>query len=210
MRIAERRVKSKRQGSRLSLSSTLTVLLWRKMSSRKVEFEQITLFFSYPLLSHTFLHLLFLLFLYFSLLLSSLFLVFFTISIAPMCWSPKRKSSMFFTLCVTTFYLSITSNPSRHSPFLFLFVCLFVSPVSIEIWEVKWHFSKESRRYCKQIHRLLYWLEVPVCVVYTWFPSIKPPKKSAVFYLLLICFCNFKHQLLSPLWVIYSFVFNQF
>lgn len=134
MRIAERRVKSKRQGSRLSLSSTLTVLLWRKMSSRKVEFEQITLFFSYPLLSHTFLHFLFLflLFLYFSLLLRSLFLVFFTISIAPMCWSPKRKSSMFFTLCVTTFYLSITSNPSRHSPFLFLFVCF-----SSQYWSMR-------------------------------------------------------------------------
>lgn len=166
------------------------------MSSRKVEFEQIT---------HTFLHFLFILFLYFSLLLSSLFLVFFTISIAPMCWSPKRKrrASMFFALCMTTFYLSITSDPSRHLPFPFLFVCLLVSPVSIEIWEVKWHFSKESRRYCKQIHCLLYWLDVPVCVVYTWFASITPHKKSAVFYLLLICFCNFKHQLLSPLWVIY-------
>lgn len=134
MRIAERRVKSKKQGSRLSLSSALTVLLWRKMSSRKVEFEQITLFFSYPLLSHTFLHFLFLLFLYFSLLLSSLFLVFFTISIAPMCSSPKRKrrASMFFTLCVTTFYLSITSNPSRHSPFLFLFVCF-----SSQYWNMR-------------------------------------------------------------------------
>lgn len=40
---------------------------------------------------------------------------------------------MFFALCMTTFYLSITSNPPRHSPFTFLFVCLFVSPVSIEI-----------------------------------------------------------------------------
>lgn len=128
VRIAERRVKSKRQGSRLSLSSTLTVLLWRKMSSRKVEFEQITLFFPYPLLSHTFLHFLFLLFLYFSLLLSTLFLVFFTISIAPMCWSPKRKSSSPYAWLHFIFQLPVI--PLVTHPFYFcLFVCLFLQSV---------------------------------------------------------------------------------